>query len=77
MRMTILIVDDEKTIRWSLGEGLRKAGFEILEAASGEEGLGKLGAGPPPALLLLDLILPGMTGLAVLDQVRAGTLGPD
>jgi DNA-binding NtrC family response regulator len=43
----------------------------VAAAASGEEGLGKLGAGPPPALLLLDLILPGMTGLAVLDQVRA------
>lgn len=69
MRMTILIVDDEKTIRWSLGEGLRKAGFEILEAASGEEGL-QLFADKGPDCVLLDMRLPGIDGLETLRRMR-------
>ncbi len=69
MRMTILIVDDEKTIRWSLGEGLRNAGFEILEAASGEEGL-QLFTDKTPDCVLLDMRLPGIDGLEVLRRMR-------
>jgi DNA-binding NtrC family response regulator len=69
MRMTILIIDDEKTIRWSLGEGLRSHGFEILEAASGEEGL-QLFADKSPDCVLLDMRLPGIDGLEVLRRMR-------
>jgi len=69
MRMTILIIDDEKTIRWSLGEGLRKAGFEILEAASGEEGL-QLFGDKSPDCVLLDVRLPGIDGMEVLSRMR-------
>jgi DNA-binding NtrC family response regulator len=69
MRMTILIVDDEKTIRWSLGEGLRKGGFEILEAASGEEGI-QLFLDKSPDCVLLDLKLPGLDGIEVLRRMR-------
>jgi len=69
MRMTILIVDDEKTIRWSLGEGLRKAGFEILEAASGEEGL-QVFVDKTPDCVLLDMRLPGIDGIEVLRRMR-------
>jgi DNA-binding NtrC family response regulator len=69
MRMTILIVDDEKTIRWSLGEGLRNAGFEILEAASGEEGL-QLFTDKTPDCVLLDMRLPGIDGMEVLRRMR-------
>jgi len=67
--MTILIIDDEKTIRWSLGEGLRKAGFEILEAASGEEGL-QLFGDKSPDCVLLDVRLPGIDGMEVLRRMR-------
>jgi DNA-binding NtrC family response regulator len=67
--MTILIIDDEKTIRWSLGEGLRKAGFEILEAASGEEGL-QLFGDKSPDCVLLDVRLPGIDGMEVLQRMR-------
>jgi two-component system, NtrC family, response regulator AtoC len=69
MRMTILIIDDEKTIRWSLGEGLRNNGFDILEAASGEEGL-QLFADKSPDCVLLDMRLPGIDGLEVLRRMR-------
>ena len=69
MRMTILIVDDEKTIRWSLGEGLRKAGFEILEAASGEEGL-QVFVDKTPDCVLLDMRPPGIDGIEVLRRMR-------
>ncbi|HZM17446.1 MAG TPA: sigma-54 dependent transcriptional regulator [Candidatus Krumholzibacteria bacterium] len=67
--MTILIIDDEKTIRWSLGEGLRNNGFDILEAASGEEGL-QLFADKSPDCVLLDMRLPGIDGLEVLRRMR-------
>jgi DNA-binding NtrC family response regulator len=69
MRMTILIVDDEKTIRWSLSEGLRKVGFEILEAASGEEGM-QLFIDKSPDCVLLDMRLPGIDGIEVLRRMR-------
>ncbi len=69
MRMTILIIDDEKTIRWSLGEGLRNNGFDILEAASGEEGL-QLFADKSPDCVLLDMRLPGIDGMEVLRRMR-------
>jgi DNA-binding NtrC family response regulator len=69
MRMTILIIDDEKTIRWSLGEGLRNNGFDILEAASGEEGL-QLFTDKSPDCVLLDMRLPGIDGMEVLRRMR-------
>ncbi len=39
MAKTILIVDDEKTIRWSLGEALRDSGYEVIDADRAESGV--------------------------------------
>ena len=54
----ILVVDDEKLIRWSVGERLQRDGYEVLSAESGEEALEVLAA-QPPDLMLLDVRLPG------------------
>lgn len=51
---TILVVDDEKNTRLSLGEALTPLGFNVVTAASGEEALAKLEA-DRPVLMLLDL----------------------
>ncbi len=70
MSQTILIVDDEQTLRWSLGEALKDR-FRILEADNGPDGL-RLIQEEDPDLVLLDGRLPGMEGIEVLEQSRAG-----
>ena len=64
----ILIVDDEKTIRLAISMALEKLGIPLETAASGEEALEKV-AQDGYELMLLDLRLPGLDGMAVLRQV--------
>jgi DNA-binding NtrC family response regulator len=66
----ILVVDDEKLIRWSVGERLQRDGYEVLAAESGEQAL-ELVAASPPDLMLLDVRLTGMDGLATLQRALA------
>jgi len=70
----ILVVDDEKLIRWSVGERLQRDGYEVLAAESGEQAL-DLVASSVPDLMLLDVRLPGIDGLTTLQ--RALALHPD
>ncbi len=70
----ILVVDDEKLIRWSVGERLQRDGYEVLSAETGEEAL-ELVAANAPDVMLLDVRLPGIDGLATLQ--RALALHPD
>ncbi len=65
----ILIIDDEEGIRFSLKGILEDDGHEVLEAASGELGLQAVNASCPD-VLFLDIWLPGMDGLTVLDKVK-------
>jgi DNA-binding NtrC family response regulator len=65
---TILVVDDEQLIRWSLRERLTSAGFDVIEAATGAEALAKAGDGVD--LILLDYRLPDTDGLSVLRKVK-------
>ncbi len=67
---SILIVDDEAEIRESLRTLLELEGFDVDVAASGEEGINRLGE-RPFELVLLDLALPDRNGLDVLADVRA------
>ncbi|MBF0480365.1 MAG: sigma-54-dependent Fis family transcriptional regulator [Desulfovibrionaceae bacterium] len=66
----ILIVDDEEPIRASLGGVLEDEGYAVRQAASGEEALDALDR-DKPSLMFLDIWLPGLDGLAVLDRVVA------
>jgi len=66
---SILIVDDEKNIRLTLSQALEDLGAFIDTAVNGEEALSKL-AGGIFTLVLLDMKLPGMDGMKVLEKLR-------
>jgi len=70
---SILVVDDEDLIRWSLGERLKEDGYEVLEAGTGREAVERFKEGVD--LVLLDYRLPDTDGLAVLRELKA--LDPD
>lgn len=65
----VLIIDDEPNMRWVLGKALEQAGYTVLTAGSGDEGLALL-ARTPVDLVLLDLKLKGEDGLTVLRRLR-------
>lgn len=65
----LLVVDDEHLIRWSLEQNLKKYGFEVVTADSGEEAL-RLATEEQPDLILLDIQLPGISGIDVLQKVK-------
>ena len=67
----ILVVEDDKFLRELIIQKLLKEGYEVLQAADGEEGVKKAKEGKPD-LALLDIILPGIDGFEVLRQIRAG-----
>lgn len=66
----ILLVDDSPTILFSMQTIMSKAGFSVEKAANAEEGLTKLKAGLRPDLLITDLNMPGMDGIAFIREVR-------
>ncbi len=68
-RNKILVVDDEHLIRWSLEQSLRKQGYDVITAASGEDALKQVQE-DAPELMLLDIQLPGMDGLSVLQRIK-------
>ena len=68
-KQKILVVDDEKMIRWSLGEALRGWGYEPIQAETATAGMAAFDA-DQPAAILLDINLPDGSGLEVLRQIR-------
>lgn len=68
-RHKILVVDDEHLIRWSLEQNLKKQGYDVQTAPTGEDAL-RLLREDPPELVLLDVQLPGMNGLQVLEKIK-------
>ena len=69
VKKKILIVDDEKLVRWSLAQKCTEYGFESVEAADGEEAL-RLTQTESPDVILLDVHLPGQSGIEVLEQLK-------
>ena len=70
LKRTILVVEDEKDIRELIRFHLEQEGYTVREAESGEEALERV-ASDRPALLILDIMLPGSDGLEVCRRLRA------
>jgi two-component system KDP operon response regulator KdpE len=73
--ITILIIDDERQIRKLLEITLKSASYNVIEAATGKEGL-TMAAMHPPDLILLDLGLPDDDGQHILVRLREWYLSP-
>jgi two-component system nitrogen regulation response regulator NtrX len=69
MKPRILVVDDEESIRKTMRMTLEYEGFEVLEAASGVEGIQAVEQ-EEPDLVFLDIKMPGMDGLEVLGELK-------
>lgn len=70
----ILIVEDEIPLRKALVDTLLNEGFEVLEAKDGEEGL-STALSDKPDLILLDLLMPKMSGLQMMEKLRGDVWG--
>jgi len=69
--MRILVVEDERKVAGFIRQGLEEEGHTVEVSADGAEALELLLAGPPYDLVVLDLMLPGRDGVAVLRTARA------
>ncbi len=68
---SVLIVDDDDEIRYSLGRVLGSQGYRIDTASSGEAGIEKVKEGPAPDLIFMDIRMGGITGLETLQHMRS------
>jgi PAS domain S-box-containing protein len=66
----LLLVDDDAAVRTATAATLEAVGYQVALADSGEAGLAALRAGPPPALLIVDLDMQGMTGVELIAEAR-------
>lgn len=72
----VLLVEDEPSMRKFVSDALANRGHAVTSVATGEEALDTLGRMPQPDLVILDLGLPGIDGLAVLEQLRRVSTTP-
>jgi CheY-like chemotaxis protein len=70
MRPKVLIVDDEVLMRLLYKNAVEKAGYELLTASTAEEGLA-IAQSEKPAVIVLDIMMPGKDGLAALRELKA------
>src|SRR5690349_19311004 len=70
---TVLVVDDERNIRRTLRMVLESEGYEVLEAGSAEEAEETLGQVPRCDVVVMDVKLPGRSGVEQLERLKGGT----
>lgn len=66
----VLVVDDERLLRWSVAETLTARGYDVVEAGDARSAMQEIGDGDDPDLVLLDLHLPDADDLRVLACIR-------
>lgn len=70
VRERVLVVDDEEYVRGLLGKMLDSLGYEIIAASDGDNGLAAFEADDEIVACVIDLTLPGMGGLELLERIR-------
>src|SRR4051812_29287343 len=70
-KQSILVVDDDKSIRDYLSAFLTSCGFHVDCLGSGDEAIDRLASGYSPSMILLDVLLPGKDGIEVLSSVKS------
>jgi two-component system chemotaxis response regulator CheY len=71
MAKTIMVVDDSATMTLSLRSSLEMNGFKVITAADGVQALDALKSGAKPDLIITDVNMPNMTGLELIQAVKA------
>jgi len=66
----VLVVDDSPTIRQQIGRALIEAGFEVIEATDGVDGIDKIATDKGIGIVILDINMPRMNGLEMLEKVK-------
>lgn len=69
-RLGVLVVDDERLIRWSVSATLRAAGHTVAEADCAASALSAVGGGATPDVVLLDFRMPDSADLGLLARIR-------
>src|SRR5207249_10952176 len=69
-KRSILVVDDDRSVRSYLSDFLTSCGYTIELAESGDQAVARLFAGYVPSLMVLDIVMPGINGIEVLENVK-------
>ncbi len=68
----VLIVDDSATIRQQVRLALSQAGFDVVEASDGEDGVAKIRGDASIAAVICDVNMPKKSGLELIEEIKAG-----
>ena len=68
-KRTLLVVEDDEALMFGIEENLKSAGYNVLKAITGTDGL-KMALEKHPDLIVLDIMLPGMSGYEVCRSIR-------
>ena len=71
MSLRVLLADDQRLLRAGLRQILEDNGYQVETAGDGREALDRLAQGNPPAMILLDLMMPRMDGWQFLEEWRS------
>jgi two-component system OmpR family response regulator len=71
IRKTVLVVDDEDSLRDFAAKLIEKRGYRVLTAANGNDALAVVKSGVGVDLVVLDVMMPGLDGLQTLEQMRS------
>jgi two-component system, chemotaxis family, chemotaxis protein CheY len=77
MSKKIIVVDDSKTVRDQVRGVLQGAGYAVLEAADGQEGLDEIRRNPDLAMAICDVHMPNVSGIVMLESLQADGVIPE
>jgi DNA-binding response OmpR family regulator len=66
----ILVIDDDHAVRRTICENLSESGYDVLDAADGDQGLNLIDPEAPPSLVVTDIIMPRKEGLETIIEIR-------